>query len=303
MRAVRLTAPGGPEQLVNERIATPVPGPGEALVRVEAAAITRDELEWPLDRLPAIPSYELCGVVAAIADDVAGVAVGDRVYALTGWDRDGVAADYATVPASRLAPKPEATDAVESASIPLAGLSAWQGLFDHGGLEAGERVLIHGAAGGVGQFATQLARQRGAQVIGTASAGSVERARALGADQVVDYAADSFTDVVEPVDLVFDTAGGERLERSPTVLRPGGRLVSIVEEPPATGPELQVRSVYFTVEPSRAQLIELARLVDGGELRPAIDSVFALDDFRAAFERAMEPGTRGKVVLRVSEDD
>ena len=109
-------------------------------------------------------------------------------------------------------------------------------------------------------------------------------------------------DVVEPVDLVFDTAGGERLERSPTVLRPGGRLVSIVEEPPATGPELQVRNVYFTVEPSRAQLIELARLVDGGELRPAIDSVFALDDFRAAFERAMEPGTRGKVVLRVSED-
>ena len=302
MRAVRLTAPGGPERLVSERIATPTPGPGEALVRVEAAAITRDELEWPLDRLPAIPSYELCGVVAAIADDVADVSVGERVYALTGFDRDGVAADYATVPASRLAPKPEATDAVESASIALAGLSAWQGLFDHGGLEAGERVLIHGAAGGVGQFATQLARRRDAQVIGTASEGSVERARALGADQVVDYAADSFTDVVEPVDLVFDTAGGERLERSPTVLRRGGRLVSIVEEPPATGPELQVRSVYFTVEPSRAQLIEVARLVDGGELRPAIDSVFALDDFRAAFERAMEPGTRGKVVLRISED-
>ena len=189
MRAVRLAAPGGHEQLVNERIATPVPGPGEALVRVEAAAITRGELEWPLDRLPAIPSYELCGVVAALADDVAGVSVGDRVYALTGFDRDGVAADYAVVPASLLAPKPEATDAIESASIPLPGLSAWQGLFEHGGLEAGERVLIHGAAGNVGQFATQLARQRGAQVIGTTSAGSVERARALGADQVVDRAA------------------------------------------------------------------------------------------------------------------
>ena len=147
----------------------PGAGPREALVRVHAAAITRDELEWPLDRLPAIPSYELSGVVAALGPVVGDVAVGDAVYALTAFDRDGVAAEYAAVPAALLAPKPRRLDHVESAAVPLAALSAWQGLFEHGGLEAGERVLIHGATGGVGHFATQLARRRGAYVTATTS--------------------------------------------------------------------------------------------------------------------------------------
>ncbi len=298
MWAIRLHAPGGPSELVLERIETPHPREGEALVRVHAAAITRDELGWPTDRLPATPSYELSGVVAAVAPDVDTVRIGEPVWALTGFDRDGAAAEYVVVPAALLAPKPRALNHEESAAVPLAALSAWQGLFDHGGLEEGGRVLIHGAAGGVGHLATQLARWRGAYVIGTTSASSAERAKTFGAQEVLDPTI-RFESSLEPVDLVFDTVGGELLERSPSVLGPGGRLVSVAEEPPATLPERKIEATYFVVEPNRGQLVELGRLVDAAELRPAIDSVFPLSDGRAAFERSQASGKRGKVVLRV----
>src|SRR5512132_2638247 len=194
MEAVRLRGPGV-GGLRRETIATPSLRLGEALVEVHAAAITRDELEWPLDRLPAVPSYELSGVVAAVS-------VGAQVYALTPFDRDGVAAEYAVVPAEILAPKPSTLGHVESAAVPLPALSAWQGLFAHGGLEPGGRVLVHGAAGGVGQFATQLARWRGAHVLATASPAAFERARALGAHEVFDGRRE-LDDSVSPVDLVF----------------------------------------------------------------------------------------------------
>jgi hypothetical protein len=186
MRAVRLYAPGDPSRLIYEQLPTPRPAAGEALVRVRAAAVTRGELDWADDRLPAIPSYELSGVVAAVAPDASGIAVGQPVYALSGFDRDGAAADYTAVPIRLLAPKPRTLGHVESAAIPLAGLSAWQGLFDHGHLVEGQRVLVHGAAGGVGGFAVQLAHWRGAHVIGTASAQNLETARRLGADQVAE---------------------------------------------------------------------------------------------------------------------
>jgi NADPH:quinone reductase-like Zn-dependent oxidoreductase len=213
-----------------EEIDTPSPQVGEAL-EVHAAAITRDELTWPIDRLPATPSYELSGVVAALASVVKHVAVGEAVYALTGFERDGVAAAYAAVPASFLAPKPATLDHVESAAVPLAALSAWQGLFDHGHLAEGERVLIHGAAGGVGHFATQLARWCGAYVIGTASADSLDDAHCLGAQEVLDGRDESVVEEIDPVDLVFDTVGGKLLGRSPSAVREGGRIVSMAEEP------------------------------------------------------------------------
>jgi NADPH:quinone reductase-like Zn-dependent oxidoreductase len=299
MWAIRLHAPGGPSELVIERIQTPHPRMGQALVRVHAAAITRDELEWPVDRLPATPSYELSGMVAALAPDVDTLTIGEAVWALTGFDRDGAAAEYIVVPAALLAPKPRTLDHEESAAVPLAALSAWQGLFDRGGLNEGDRVLIHGAAGGVGQFATQLARRRGAYVIGTASPASAGRAKAFGAQEVLDPANVRFEESVEPVDLVFDTVGGELLERSPAVIRPGGRLVSVAEAPPTTLPERKIGATYFVVEPNREQLVELARMIDAGDLHPAIDSVFPLSDARAAFERSMASGKSGKVVLRV----
>jgi NADPH:quinone reductase-like Zn-dependent oxidoreductase len=297
MTAVRLHAPGGVAALSVDQVGVPRPAAGEALVAVHAAAITRDELDWPVDRLPAIPSYEMSGVITALGAGVTGLAAGDAVYALTGFDRDGAAAQYATVPAGFLAPKPRTLSHALSATIPLAALSAWQGLFSHGELRAGERVLIHGAAGGVGQFATQLARWRGAQVIGTATRNAVSQARELGADEVIDRDRVRFEDAVAPVDLVFDTVGGQVLARSAAVLRPGGRLVSVAEEPPS-GTE-GIRTHYFVVEPSREQLTEVARLAGEGLLRPAIDSVFPLADARAAFERVAMPGKKGKVVLQV----
>jgi NADPH:quinone reductase-like Zn-dependent oxidoreductase len=292
MRVVRLRAPGGPERLAVEEADRPQPGPGEALVRVHAAAITRGELGWPVDRLPAIPSYELSGVVEEVGAGVAGVAAGDEVFALTPFDRDGVAADYTAVLAERLVARPRALGHAESAAIPLPALTAWQGLFDHGRLGAGERVLIHGAAGNVGGYAVQLARAAGAHVIGSASAASLTSVLELGAHEAVD-AATRFEDAVEPVDVVFDTAGGERLRRSVAVLGAGGRLVSVAEEPPGGG-------VYFIVEPNRDQLEELARRADIGELRPAPVEVYPLASAREAFARSLERGWHGKVVLAVA---
>jgi NADPH:quinone reductase-like Zn-dependent oxidoreductase len=302
MRAVRLHTPDGPAGLVVEELATPVPGAGEVLVRVHAAAVTRDELDWPVDRLPATPSYELSGVVAALGPQVDGVAVGEAVYALTGFDRDGAAADYAVVPAAVLAPKPRTVGHAQSAAVPLAALSAWQGLFDHGHLANGQRVLVHGAAGGVGGFAVQLAHWRGAFVVGTASTANVEAARKLGADQVIDHTQARFEDLVEPVDLVFDTVGGDRLERSTAVVRRGGTLVSVATEPSQqAAAERGIEAVYFVVAPSREQLVEIARLVDGGQLRVTVAEVFALSDARAAFERAQQHHGAGKIVLQVAD--
>jgi NADPH:quinone reductase-like Zn-dependent oxidoreductase len=297
MRAVRLHPPGGIDALFVDETEVPKPGPGEALVRVYAAAITRDELDWATDRLPAIVSYELSGVVEEVGADVGDLAIGNDVFALTPFDRDGVAAEHAVVPAVLLAPKPRGLSHLESAALPLAGLTSWQGLFVHGELQPNQRILILGAAGGVGHLATQLAKWRAAHVVGTASVGAAELARGYGAGQVLDPAA-PFVGSIEPVDLVFDTVGGDVLARSADVIREGGRLVAVAEEPP---PEIAERVIatYFVVEPVREQLLELARLANDGTLRPAIDSVFPLEDARAAFERVMSPGKRGKVVIEV----
>jgi NADPH:quinone reductase-like Zn-dependent oxidoreductase len=242
--AVRLHDDG----LKVEEIETPSPGPGEVLVRVHAAAITRDELEWPVDRLPAIPSYELSGVV---------IDRGDEVYALTPFDRDGVAAEYAVVPADVLAPKPARLSHVEAAALPMGGLTAWQALFVHGRLARGERVLVTGASGGVGHIAVQLARHAGAEVMESG-----------------------------PADLVFDTRGGE--------VPSGERVVTIAEEIPG--------ATYFVVEPDHGQLLELGTLVDAGELRTEVDSVFPLAEAAAAFERVAGRGKHGKVVLEVGTE-
>jgi NADPH:quinone reductase-like Zn-dependent oxidoreductase len=295
MQAVRLRAATGVDGLALERVATPNPREDEVLVRVHAAAITRDELEWPTDRLPAIPSYELSGTVVSVGEGVDGLARGDDVYALTSFDRDGVAAEYAVVRAEALAPKPQSLTHTQAASVPMPALTAWQGLFEHGRLEAGQRVVIHGAGGGVGAVAAQLARWRGAHVIGTASAATLEAARIAGAHEVLEREA-ALRDVTG-ADLVFDTAGGEALARSGSLLREGGRVVSVAEDPPETLAGLD--ALYFVVRPDGTQLAEITELVDLGQLRPAIDSVFPLADARAAFERSLARGKSGKVVLEV----
>ena len=283
--------------LALEDVSVPRVQRGEVLVRVRAAAITRDELEWPVDRLPAIPSYELSGVVTEVSPDVNAWRAGDEVYALTPFDRDGAACEYVAVPAGVLACKPASSSHVEAASVPMPALTAWQGLFDHGGLTEGQRVLVLGAAGGVGHAATQLAREHGAYVVGAASAARRQAVWDLGAHEVVGDT-ELLGETLEPVDLVFDTVGGDALARSFGAVRPGGRIVSVAEEPPETD-RRDVTALYFVVEQSRDQLTKLARLIDAGRFRPEVDSVYSLADGAAAFTRLHERGKHGKVVLEI----
>jgi NADPH:quinone reductase-like Zn-dependent oxidoreductase len=196
---------------------------------------------------------------------------------------------------SDLADKPTSIDHIHAAATPISGLTAWQALVERAGLVAGQRVLIHGAAGGVGNLAVQLAHSRGARVTATASAANLEFVRSLGAEEVIDYRAQRFEDVVRDVDVVFDTVGGETLERSWGVLKPGGRLVTVAASGEQTTDE-RIRAAYFIVEPSRTQLAEIARLIDGGVLRPVVGAVFPLAEARQAYQH--KP-VRGKVVLRV----
>ena len=299
MSAVRLLTDTGPAGISVDEVDVPGPGRGEVLVAVHAAALTRDELTWPVDRLPAVPSYELSGVVVAVGEGVDAGLVGGAVVALTPFDRDGVAADYAVVPGELLAPRPQGVDDVHAAAIPLPGLSAWQALFDHGHLDKGQRVLVLGAAGGVGQLVVQLATLHGAHVVAAASAANHDVAAELGAAEVVDPSSDAL-DAVEPVDLVVDTVGGDVVARAAARVRPGGRLVSVATEPPQPADE-SVTPVFFVVEPRAEQLAELVRLAAAGQLRVAIDSTFPLAGARAAFERVQQPGKRGKVVLVVRD--
>jgi NADPH:quinone reductase-like Zn-dependent oxidoreductase len=308
MEAVRAYARGGPEQLVFGDAPAPRPGTGDALVQVHAAAITPTELTWSATyetrtgaaRLPTIPSHEMSGVVTALGVGVTEVAVGDPVYGLTDFWRDGAAAEYVAVRAGDLAGKPRTVDHVHAAAIPLSALTAWQALFERGGLDAGQRILVHGAAGGVGTYAVQLAHWRGARVIGTASAGNTAYLRSLGCDEVIDYTATRFEDVVHDVDLVLDTVGGDTLERSWAVVRAGGALVSIAGTPsPETAAARHVRGLTFIVEPSRAQLVEIARLVDAGALRAIVEAVMPLARAREAYTRGLSGHDRGKLVLEV----
>ena len=310
MKAILIHRLGGPEALVYEDVPMPALRPGDALVRVYAAGISPAEFTWRIyetpdgrSRLPKIPSHEVSGVVAAVAPDVRDVAVGDAVYGLTDFFRDGAAAEYVAVRAADLAPKPRSLDHAGAATIPLSALTAWQALFDQARLAPGQRVLIHGAAGGVGSFAVQLARWRGADVIATASARDVEFVRELGADEVIDRGATRFETVVRDVDVVLDGVGGAVTERSWSVLRPGGLLVTIVRQPPEWTAGRAARGLFFLVEPSRTQLNELSRLIDAGTVRPIVEAVLPLDRAREAYERGIRDHPRGKLVLEVARED
>ncbi len=308
MKAICLRARGGPEAFAYEEVPQPRPGDGEVLVRVHAAGVIHTELSWVPTwttqageprPLPVIPGHEFSGEISALAAGVRDVGVGDLVYGLNDWYRDGAWAEYCVARVAELARKPSSVDHVHAAATPISALTAWQGLVERAGLAAGQRVLIHGAAGGVGTFAVQLARWRGARVIGTASAANLDFVRSLGADEVIDYRAERFEDVARDVDVVFDTVGGETLERSWGVLKPGGRLVTIAASGEQTTDE-RVRAAYFIVEPSRTQLAEIARLIDGGALRPVVGVVFPLAEARQAYQHT---SSHGKVVLRVVDGE
>jgi NADPH:quinone reductase-like Zn-dependent oxidoreductase len=274
----------------------------DVVVEVHASGFTPGELSWPgtwtdrlgRDRTPSIPGHEVAGVVAALGYGTTGLAVGQRVFGLTDWTRDGTLAEYVAVEARNLAPLPGDVDFAVGASLPISGLTAWQGLFVHGRFQAGQSVLVHGAAGGVGSMVTQLAREAGAYVIGTGRAGDRQTALDFGAQEFVDLDDDSLADV-GGVDLVFDVIGGDIGERSTGLIRPGGTLVSIAGPPkarPADG-----LAIDFVVEADRAQLGELVQRVRDGRLRTNIGDVATLDDAVAAFNATER--IKGKTIIRV----
>ena len=308
MKAVRSRTRGGPETLRYEDAPEPRLGEGDALVRVHAAAITPTELTWNStwtdahgkDRRPIVPSFEVSGKVERVAPDVRDLAEGDTVYGLLNFWRDGAAAEYAAVRAADLAPKPRSLNHVQAAAVPLSGLTAWQALFDHARLSRGDRVLIHGAAGGVGSFAVQFAHWRGAEVIATASKRHDEFLTGLGADKVLDYSSVRFEEAVGDMDAVLDTVGGDTLERSWGVLREHGILVTIAGDAPEDkAAKYDVRAASILVQPNRDQLIQIGQLIDASTIRPIVAAVFPLSDAREAFEQGLAGHNRGKIVLRV----
>lgn len=310
MKAVRLHREGGPEQLVYEDAPEPKLGAGDALIRVHATGITPAELTWAdtyrncdgSERLPAIPGHEVSGVVESVADGVSDMSTGDEVYALTSFCRDGAAAEYVAVHAADLAPKPQSLDHVQAAAVPLSALTVWQAFFDHARLASGQRVLIHGAAGGVGSFAVQIAHWHGAYTVGTASAHNRDFLLGLGANEVIDYQHVNFEQTVRDIDVVLDTIGGDTRKRSWQVLKPGGILVSLPEPiPEGEAAAHGRRGVFFIVKPDREQLGNIATLIDSGAVRPVIAETIPLANARQAFERGVAGHTRGKLVLQVEK--
>jgi NADPH:quinone reductase-like Zn-dependent oxidoreductase len=304
MRSLRLSDTG--QELVEVDVPRPSAAKGEVLVRVHAAGITPSELAWsPTShtkngekRTGAVPSHEFSGEVAEVGEAVEGLSAGQEIYGMNDWFADGALADYCITRAEWIAPKPGTLNFAEAASVPIGALTAWQGLFDRANLRAGERVLVHGGTGGVGVFAVQLARLRGAYVITTVSAGNIEFAKELGADECIDYKASVFEERVRDVDVVFDAVGGETLERSWGVLNQHGRLVTVAAGSEATADE-RIKRAFFIVEPRHDQLVEVAKLLDARELKAVVDEVVPLSKAPDAYAGAIERTGRGKLVAAV----
>jgi NADPH:quinone reductase-like Zn-dependent oxidoreductase len=308
MKAMRLSELAERPALVEDSIPQPQPGGGEILVRVYAAGVTSKELLWyPTThnkngepRRRAVPGHEFSGVVAAVGPNVTGVAIGQEVYGMNDWFADGATAEFCLTQPGSVASKPANLTHVEAASVPIAALTAWQGLIDRARLQAGEHVLVHGGAGAVGMFAIQLARLHGAQLTTTASPHNFEFVKQLGAERVIDYHAAPFEKTATAMDVVFDTVGGETLERSWGVVKPGGRMITIAPESGASSDE-RVKQAFFIVEPDREQLARIGQMLDAGELRTVVDAVLPLAQASAAYTGAVKRKSgRGKLVIAVA---
>ena len=307
MKAVRIHSFGGPEVLQLDEVPVPQPQAGEVLVKVAAAAV--NPVDWKIRQgylaavfkqpFPIALGCDYAGVIAAVGTDVTDVNVGDEVYGSISVQRGGSYAEYIVARHSEYAPKPRTVDFAQAASFGVAALTAWQA-FDAAGLQAGQKVLIHAAAGGVGSMAVQLAKARGAYVIGTASARNQAFVKELGADEVIDYAAVKFEDVVRDVDVVCDLMGGETQACSYGVLKPGGFLVSSAQPPDAA--QLQahnLRGQMIGMQPNRAQFEQLAALIDAGQVKPIVETILPLSEVAQAHELNQTGRTRGKIILQI----
>jgi NADPH:quinone reductase-like Zn-dependent oxidoreductase len=309
MQAIQFTKFGTASELKLVKIARPKPGPGEVLVQVTAAGL--NPVDWKVrngeasrlvKQFPVIPGYDLAGKIIAVGDGVKTRKVGEQVYAMRPLENSGTYAEYAAIAENLVALKPKKTSMTETAGLPLAALTAYQALFEQGGLRPGQTVLIHGASGGVGHFAVQIAKRKGAKVIGTASARNAEFLKSLGADTVIDYRATRFENVVKNVDLVIDTIGGDTLARSYGVIRKGGRIISLIEKPDAQkAQQFGVQSgERLVVYPSGTQLTEIAQMVDADALKVNV-TVFPLQDAVKATQQSETGRTRGKIVFQIGE--
>jgi NADPH:quinone reductase-like Zn-dependent oxidoreductase len=305
MKAIRTHEPTGISGLVFEEVPDAKAMFCEVVVKVAACGITHNELDWPIwtcraghRRTSVIPGHEVSGVVAELGFGTAGIAVGDEVYGLTDQLRDGAAAEFVAVEARNLAPKPRTVDHVHAAAVPRAGLTAWQALFDLGKLTKGQTVVIHGAGGAVGSMAVQLARWAGAEVIGTGRGHSAALVTELGADRFVALDTDRLDDLAGRADLVFDTIGGDVLAESPALLKPGGSLVTVRADAPLPTGRDDISTAVFIQESNRAQLAELARLIDEGHLRPQVGAVYPLAQAVEAYSAKAAGGVAGRIVLQ-----
>ncbi len=309
MKATRIHAYGGPEVLIYENAPMPVAGRGEVLVRIHAAGV--NPVDWKIRAgylkdfmpisFPAILGMDLSGVVEAVGEGVTSFKAGDEVYAMANMKKGGTYAEYIAIEEGILAAKPRTLNHIHAAAMPLAGLTAYHGLFEFGNLQAGQKVLIHGAAGGVGSFAVQLAKWKGAHVIGTASGRNQSFLRELGVEHAIDYGKQAFEKSISEMDLVIDTIGGETQERSWSVLKKGGILASTVGQPKASAnaPKETVGKAIQN-RPNADALKFLANLADTGKLMAFIESELPLKETRKAHEMIQTGHTRGKIVLRTA---
>jgi len=309
MKAILIYQYGGPEELIYGDAPEPVINPGDVLVKVFATSI--NPVDWKVREghmkgmertFPVILGWDVSGVIEKVGADVHDYKVGDEIYARPDVSRNGTYAEYVAVRANEIYFKPKTIDHLFAAAIPLAGLTAWQGLFDHGKLQAGQKVLIHGAAGGVGTLAIQLAKWKGAYVIGTASENNIDFLKELGADEVIDYHKQHFEEILKNIDVVFDTIGGETQTKSLRVLKPGGILVSTVGiQDEAALKEKGLHGVQYMAQSVPENLKEMAALVDAEKLKPVIAKVFPLTAIAEAHKLSEEGHVRGKIVIRVVE--
>lgn len=309
MKAIFLVKKGGPESLIAGEIPQPVPDVGQVLVRVHATAIMPAELQWaPTFQnrsggprpFPVVLGHEFSGVIENSGRNASGYLRREEVFGLNDWFTNGAQAEYCVVDETALARKPKSLNHAEAAVVPISALTAWQALFDKANLQRRQRVLIHGAAGSVGMFAVQLARWRGAYVIATASSGNLDFVRSLGADQVIDYRKTRFENVICDVEVVLDPVGGDMLDRSWLVLKPGGTVITVASKSRLSR-EPRVRNAFMMVRADGSQLAQIARMIDAGEVRVVLEQTFELAEARDAYARAEQGGLRGKVALRVVE--
>lgn len=306
MKAIRIHKFGGSEVLKLEDI--PEPSPGQDEIRISVIAAGVNPLDWKVRRgiiklpLPLIMGTDVAGVVDYVGSKVDIFQTGDRVFAKTSLGQGGYA-EFVITNASQAALIPKLIGFVESAAIPTAGLAAWQSLFDIAGLEPGQSVLIHGAAGGVGSFAVQFAKWKGAVVFGTASGSNAEFLKSIGTDVVINYRTQRFEEVVHDVDVVLDTVGADTFDRSWGVLKPGGFLVTTVASiPEAKAKAQEVRAQRLMTKPNGSELAQIARIIDEKHIKPIVTSVLPLSEARKAQDTSESRHTRGKIVLRIAED-